>query len=159
MKKNIFIVVSSFISCIAGAGITAKMYSTKTAKLEDNFQKMYEFYKILNKWLTLKQEGKSLKDYFLKNGYKSVAIYGMKELGERLYDELKDTEIEVKYMIDKNADNLYSEVTIVTPDGELEEVDVIVVTAVHYYEEIENMLKNKIDYPILSMEDIVYEMS
>ena len=82
----------------------------------------------------------------------------MKELGERLYDELRDSEVEVKYIIDKNADAIYADIDVLTPEDELEEVDAIVVTAIHYFDEIEEMLEQKVDCPILSLEDIVYEI-
>ena len=47
---------------------------------------------------------------------------------------------------------------VVTPEDFLEEVDVIVVTAIHYFDEIESMLGEKVDYPIISLEDIIYEI-
>ena len=96
--------------------------------------------------------------YFEKNNYKTVAIYGMKELGERLYDELKDSDVAVKYFIDKNAGELYADVDILTPDDELEPVDAIVVTATYYFDDIEETLGEKVEYPIVSLEDIIYEV-
>lgn len=158
MKKSIFTIVAAIIGCVAGAVTANKICSKKITKIEDNVHKMYEFYDILNRWLILKQEGKILTKYFNRNEYKTVAIYGMKELGERLYEELRNTEIQVKYIIDKNADGICAEIDVVTPDTKLEPVDVIVVTAVHYYEEIEKMLEDKIDFPVVSLEDIIYEM-
>ena len=85
-----------------------------------------------DQWLRIRQEGKTLVDFFEKNDYKTVAIYGMKELGERLYDELENSGITVKYIIDKNADTIYADVDVLTPDDELEPVDVVVVTAIYY---------------------------
>ena len=82
----------------------------------------------------------------------------MKELGERLYDELKDSDIKVLYAIDKNADAIYAEVDVLTPDDDLPEVDLIVVTPVHYFDEIEEMLADKVDCPVISIEDVVYEV-
>ena len=49
-------------------------------------------------------------------------------------------------------------VQIKTPDSELPMVDVIIVTAITFFEEIEEALYSKIDCPILSMEDILYEI-
>ena len=79
-------------------------------------------------------------------------------MGERLLDELKDSEVEVKYIIDKKADMMYADVDIVTPEEPLDEVDAIVVTAIHYMDEIEEMLERKVDYPILSLTEIVDEV-
>ena len=111
-----------------------------------------------DQWLRIRQEGKTLVEYFEKNDYKTVAIYGMKELGERLYDELENSGIEVRYIIDKNADSIYADVDVITPDDDLEPVDVIVVTAIYYFDEIEEMLSEKVDYPVVSLEDILYEV-
>ena len=82
----------------------------------------------------------------------------MKELGERLYDELKGSGVLVSYSIDKNADEVYAEVDVVKPDEDFESVDAIVVTAVYYFDVIEEMLSKKVDYPIISLEDIVYDI-
>lgn len=134
------------------------MWKKRCRAADDWVEKLKEFYNILNQWLILKQEGKSLAEYFEQNHYKTVAIYGMKELGERLYDELKDSDIQVKYAIDRNADQIYAEVDVVTPDDGLAEVDVVVVTALHYYDEIEGMIADKVDCPVVSIEDVVYEI-
>ena len=41
---------------------------------------------------------------------------------------------------------------------ELEKVDVIVVTAITFFESIENELSSKVEYPIVSLEDVLYEV-
>lgn len=82
----------------------------------------------------------------------------MRELGEHLYEELNGSDITVTYAIDKNADAIYAEVAVVTPDDTLEPVDVIVVTAITFFDEIEEILAEKVDCPIVSLEDILYEI-
>ncbi len=124
--------------------------------LKNNAEKQIRFYSILVHWLEIKQENRSLVEYFEKHGYTRIAIYGMKELGERLYDELKGSSVQVVYCIDRNADELYCEVPAYRPDDELEKVDAVVVTAVIYYEEIRGTLKPKFDCPIINLEDIVF---
>ena len=113
---------------------------------------------MLNQWLLLKQEGKSLEKYFAENGYKTIAIYGMGEMGNRLYDELKNSSVvEIKYAIDKNAAGTYSELEVFDPDDEMTEVDAVIVTAIFAFDEIEDELSEKIQCPIISLEDVVYE--
>ena len=120
--------------------------------------KHFRLMMVLNQWLAAKQEGKSLASFFEKNGYKKIAIYGMSHLGKRLVEELKGTDIEILYGIDKNADNIYSEFEMKTLEDDLPPVDVIVVTAVTYFDEIEAALEEKVDYSIISLEDILYEV-
>ena len=124
----------------------------------ESHKKVHELYMAFDQWLRIRQEGKTLIEYFKRNDYKTVAIYGMKELGEHLYDELNGSDITVRYAIDKNADSIYADVDVVTPDDELEPVDVIVVTAIYYFDEIEENLSGKVDCPIISLEDILYEI-
>lgn len=150
--------VGMMAGAIAGGAATGSASSKRINELTEGHLKVHELYMAFDQWLRVRQEGKTLVEYFERQGYKTVAIYGMKELGERLYDELQGSGITVKYIIDKNADSIYADVEVVTPDEKLEPVDVIVVTAIYYYDEIEEMLSDKVDYPIVSLEDILYEV-
>lgn len=78
---------------------------------------------------------------------------------ERLLDELKDCGVEVKYAVDKNADSIYADLDVHLPDEELPKVDVVVVTAVYFFDEIYNNLMDKVSCPIVSLEDVIYEIS
>lgn len=158
MKKGTITGLSLLLGASTGAAAVGFNQRKKNAATDDLLQKMGEFYRLLLKWLEIEQKGHSIRSFFTENGYKTIAIYGMKELGERLFDELKDSEVEVKYIIDKKADMMYADVDIVTPEEPLEEVDAIVVTAIHYMDEIEEMLEQKVDYPILSLTEIVDEV-
>ena len=162
MRRGFGGVLSTLAGMTVGAvagGVAAGSVSSKRIKeLTEGHMKVHELYMAFDQWLRVRQEGKTLVEYFEQQGYKTVAIYGMKELGERLYDELQGSGITVKYVIDKNADSIYADVDVVTPDERLEPVDVIVVTAIYYFDEIEEMLSDKVDYPIVSLEDILYEV-
>ena len=158
MKKGLSTLLGMAAGAAAG-GITVGTKSSKRIKkLVDGHAKVHELYMAFDQWLQVRQQGKSLVEYFTKNGYKTVAVYGMKELGERLCDELKGSDVAVSYAIDKNADAIYADVDVVTPDDDLAPVDVIVVTAITFFDEIEEMLSEKVDCPIISLEDILYEM-
>lgn len=161
MKKGMI----SVLSAIVGAGSVAvgvSMYEKHKLEEREKWKQLADKHlalmQLFNQWMITKQEGKSIVDYFHKESIKSIAIYGMSYVGERLYDELRDSDIEVKYVIDKNADGIYSELEIVTPQEELEEVDAIVVTPIFYFDEIEGMLSAKTEATILSLEDILYEI-
>lgn len=156
MKKGFSIVLGIVAGAVTGGIANNRILSKKIKKMSEAHAKLYELYMAFDQWIRIRQEGKTLVDYFAKNGYRTVAVYGMKELGERLCDELKGSDIVVSYAIDKNADSIYASVDVVTPDEELEPVDVIVVTAITYFNEIEEILCKKIECPIISLEDILY---
>lgn len=158
MKKRIIVVISSVI----GAALSASAMEVKRVKdIEKKRQlsdKHLRLFKTMNQWLHIRQEGKSLEDYFRRNGYKKVIIYGMHYAGERLVEELKDTDITIVCGIDKNAQSIFEGIAVITKEDEIPDADVIVVTAISYYDEIEEELKHKIDFPIVSLEDILYEI-
>lgn len=113
-------------------------------------------FRLLDKWVKLKNEGKSLLPYFKDNEIASVAIYGMGALGERLYEELRQTEIRVAYGIDRIADKKRVEgMQIIGLQEELQHVDVIVVTPVQDFYSIEEMLEQKTSAEIISLEEVL----
>lgn len=158
MKRNV--IISTIAGLVTGAAAGGILVSEKKKEIlekkSDNQKKMKEFYELLVDWLAIRQKNKSLVSYFTNNHYKTVAIYGMKELGERLLEELRGDEVEVKYIIDKNAEEIYADLDVFTPDDALEDVDVVVVTAIHYFDEIEEHMRDKVNCPIVSLEDIIY---
>lgn len=158
MKKVLKTMVSTIVGAVAGAIAVFKVQEGFLVKKDEKINKFKAYYNVLNQWLIVKQNGKNLYQYFEKNSYKTVAIYGMGELGNRLYDELKDTDIEVKYVVDQNADTTYSEVEVFGKEDALEEVDVMVVTAIFAYDKIERDMRKKISAPIISLNDVVYDL-
>lgn len=94
--------------------------------------------------------------YFKRKDYKKIAIYGMHYMGMSLLNELKNSGIEVAYGIDRNADHIFADCKVITPDEEFEDVDAIVVTPVFYFESIEEELSQKVSYPIVSLEEVLY---
>ena len=158
MKKGTIGVLSTIMGVAAGAGVLGAKMNKALDEKQSMSNKHFALFKMMNQWVRVKQEGKNLSDYFEKNGYKNIAIYGMSFAGETLVYELENTSTNVSYGIDRNAKSLYLDVDIVEPDGELEEVDAVVVTAITFFDEIEEMLSAKVDCPIISLEDILYEV-
>ncbi len=158
MNKGFVAVLSSLAGAVAGAGVTVKKESAKTLKQKEYAEKHLALFLMMNQWVRVKQENKSIVEYLEKKGYKEIAIYGMNYAGETLLAELAGSKVSVKYGIDKNADSIYSDIDVVTPDEELLNVDAVIVTAITYFDEIEEKLAEKMKCPILSLEDILYEV-
>jgi hypothetical protein len=158
IKTAATVAVSALTGAVAGACAVGKNTGKKINKTQNMSDKHLSLFLMMNQWVKVKQEGKNLSSYFEKNGYKKIAIYGMSYAGETLLDELKGTGIDVAYGIDQNADSIYADVDIVTMDDDLEVVDAIVVTAITFFDEIEGKLSGKIDCPIISLEDVLYEV-
>lgn len=158
MKKLTLALVST-LGGAAVATVAVKKVTGKSTKLQQNLsEKHLVMFLMMNQWVTVKQDGKNLADYFEEMGYKTIAIYGMSYVGERLWEELKGSEIEVKYGIDQNADFIETDMEIVTMDDKLESVDAVIVTPIFFFDEIKEKLSKKIDCPIISLEDVIYKV-
>lgn len=112
---------------------------------------------IFDKWMQIKNNGKSLIIYFEDNLIHSIAIYGLGAIGKRLVEELSQEKIEILYGIDRNAADLHIEgLTVKTLEDDLPKVDAIVVTPISFYE-IEKDIYKKMgkDIYIIFIEDVV----
>ncbi len=158
MKKGVVGVLSLLVGAAGGAIGVSKVTGTKINEQLQMSNKHLSLFLMMNQWVKVKQEGKNLASYFEYNGYKKIAIYGMSYAGETLLSELKGTNVQVAYGIDKKADGLYSDVDIVSIDDTLEPVDAVVVTAITFFDEIESKLSDKVNCPIISLEDVLYEV-
>lgn len=158
MKKGIPTVLFTALGTISSALVSRKVFKKKESKIWEVSDKHLALFLMMNQWVKNKQENKSMAEYLVKKGYRRVAIYGMNYVGETLLDELTGSEVVVEYGIDKNADNIYTNVDIVSPEDDLDDVDAIIVTAITYFNEIGEQLNKKTKGAILSLEDILYEM-
>ena len=82
----------------------------------------------------------------------------MGEVGNRLYSELKDSSIKVEYAVDKNAGFINDDLEIRDIDDDLQNVDAIIVTATFAFDEIIEDLEDKVSFPIISLEDVIYDI-
>lgn len=158
MKKGVIGVTSALAGAALGAIGTSKMMGDRVTEWKNMSDKHLALFLLMNQWVKVKQEGKNLAEYFEREGYHEIAIYGMSYAGETLVEELQGSNIKVKYGIDKKADAIYADFDVVLPDEELEEVDAIAVTSITFFDEIEEILNKKVTCPIISLEDILYEV-
>lgn len=161
MRKGVISAVFALLGAAVGTGIVAvagKRVAGELEKAKGMSDKHQELFLMMNQWVKVKQEGGSPAAYLEKKGYKKIAIYGMGHAGETLLDELRDTGVAVAYAIDRNADRIYTNVDVVSMESGLAPVDAVVVTAVASYGEIEEALGVKLDCPVLSLEDILYDL-
>ena len=158
MKKRSIAVLSALTGTLISGTVTGKVLLEKRNQIQALSDKHLAMFKMMNQWVKVKQEGKNLSEYFEREGYRNIAVYGMSYAGETLIDELENTGINVAYGIDKSVVTTYAEINIISTDDQLEAVDAIVVTAITFYDEINQMLSKKIDCPIISLEDILYKV-
>lgn len=165
--KDVLAIKTFLLSAAAlAAGAAAGIYGIgkiahQALKDQEYFiRRLESYYEALNQWVLLKNRGIRLESYFVENQYREIAIYGFAELGNRLYEELGTSQaVKLRCIIDKNASHLSADIDIIPPSREMPRVDAIVVTATFAYNEIEKMLGELTDIPVISLEDVLYDLS
>ena len=94
------------------------------------------YWTILNKWLELSLEGKSVGKYIKNLNYNKIAIYGLGMLGEHLLTDFIKNGVKVVYGIDRR--NLKKGISIYQLQDDLPEADLVIVTVNTEYEIIRN---------------------
>ena len=126
----------------------------------DNLNK--EGFITLKKWLENRNRGKTFADYFHEYGYHTIAIYDAGDLGRLLYNEIKDSDIVVKYLIDRNAEGIKEidgiPVILLSQISRMEEVDVLLISPVVNYDVISLLLaETEPELRTLAFRDAVFE--
>lgn len=148
-KRNI--VVAFFLGVMATVGGKFLLHNKKETSSQDKFGAYYD---VLNKWMKLKENNQTIEDRLKEMGIKTIAIYGMGDLGHHLIKDLENSDIEVKYAIDRSFLAI-SEIDVYEPDADMPLVDAIVITPVFDYENICKKLQTKMDCKLLSIGDLV----
>lgn len=128
-------------------------------KKKNRIEVLSDHFQLLNHWLEIKNEGKSVETYFARKGYEHIAIYGMAELANRLSEELSESSVNIDYGIDKDICCSISRIDkVYYPEDNLPETDAIIVTPYSSFESIKNILKEKVTCPIISLEEIIWSI-
>lgn len=155
MKKSL-IGILGVLGTVAGISLGLGITLVEKKKSLDMLSRYKEYYNLLSQWLILKNKNISLERYFIENKYNKIAVFGMGILGERFCEELKDSEVNIEYIIDRQADCIYSDYPIKTMDEKIDKVDAIVVTATYAFEDIKKELEQYVNIPVVSLKDIVF---
>ena len=158
MKKSISNFIILLVGGVLGAIGMEKVMNGKTEQDQKLSDKYLVLFLMMNQWVKVKQEGKNLESYFEQKGYHNIAVYGMSHVGRIFVDELADSAIHIKYGIDQNTDIVCEGIDIISPEDKLKDVDAVVVTPITFFAEIEECLSRKIDCPVISLGDVLYEL-
>ena len=130
----------------------------KNAQREKDLQKYEQYYRLLIKWMNLKQTRKKICEYLKAKGFYRITIYGFSDIGQLLYKELEYSEIEVKNILDKRNLQEQNNKKIVFPDEGDIDVDVVLVTPLFDYDNICAELQLLGYKKILSLQSVVEDM-
>lgn len=118
-----------------------------------------DYYHLLNHWLEAKNYGASAAEYFEANEWKSIAIYGMGDLANRLMEDLEGTSVSVSYGIDRDAAGTVARIAeVYSPGQKLPVADAVVVTPFYSFDAIKAGLKKQVTCPIVSLENVIWSI-
>lgn len=156
MKNILKGLFTAAVGAAAGFSIANYIHKEPDNILQFRANKFRGYYTLLNQWMKLKQMNISLDTYFVQNHYKTIAIYGMGELGRRLYKELENSNVKVAYCIDKNSGYSEDDIRILGIHDTMEPVDAVIVTATYAYDSVVAEISPKFDCPILSLNEVIF---
>jgi hypothetical protein len=126
-------------------------------KIKSNSIKFETYLNMLDAWMELRENGISLEKYFSNHGYTRIALYGYGIFARHLIRELRQSSVTIECLIDQQRDKIRCGVKTILPGDEPEDLDAIVVTAFHYFEEIRKQYVDK-EVNVVSMENIIKEV-
>ncbi len=115
------------------------------------------FYAV-NSWLTIKEQGKSVGEWLRRQGIYVVAIYGRGYLGQHLVKDLVSSNVEIRYIVEKNVGKRHPQYEVYGVSNNLPPVDAIIVTPVGRYDAIRRDIRRFVDYRTISLEYILAEI-
>jgi len=77
MKKGVVSILSAIIGAAAGASAVRQVKIRDMEEVRMQSDKYLALFLMMNQWVKVKQEGKSLAGFFKENNYNKIAIYGM----------------------------------------------------------------------------------
>lgn len=122
--------------------------------LENDLQKFKRFYGVLTKWM-LSTAQRDVGDVLSDMGIRSCVIYGYAELGKILRSRLKGSGVKLAYILDKKINEDHDNVRFFYPGKEVPDTDIVIVTAIYYYDEIKRELEGYGYGNIISLEELV----
>lgn len=119
------------------------------------FRKMFH---IMLDWMRIRNKGIKIDAFFRNKNYFDVAIYGMGHIGECLYNELYESDINIKYGIDRTAMDFRKELPIFKIEDDLTDVDIVIATMAEIDESLIAILKGKLSCPVTTISEILIEL-
>lgn len=116
----------------------------------------YESYwRIMDKWLSLKENKKTIADLLEEKNIYKVAVYGVGMLGRHLIHDLSDTNIKIVCAIDRNNINEGYDFPVIGIDEIVPMVDALIVTPCYDFPGIKEKMMRKGVGNIISLEALL----
>lgn len=161
MRKVIVKIFINFALFFAGLFLGAywigHKYCLKLTNSEIIVNKHLHMIRLYDIWMMTKEKGNSIEEYLKRNEIQTIAIYGMSYMGIRLFHELKNTGIHIKYGLDCNPKMRLKGLDILDLKNiEKCDVDAVIVTAIFSFDEIKQNLEKAGFANVIALDEILY---
>lgn len=156
-------VCSGILGLLAGALIGGYYIGHKYCLMLESARwqvnKNWAIIRLYDAWMMAKENSIGIDGYLSQKNISSIAIYGMDYRGIRLFHELKNTSIIIRYGVDRNPPTRIAGLDILHPDDMKNgRVDAVVVTAIFAFDEIKKDLESRGFTQIISLDEILYDL-
>lgn len=105
----------------------------------------YEMYlNDLDRWMTLRETNISIASLLKKYNAKKIAIYGYGIMGKHLKNELEQAGMTVEAIIDIQKNKIHVDVPVFSPNEEIPNVDLIIVSSYYFMNDIKINSNSKV---------------
>lgn len=118
----------------------SKALGRQLKKYHDRSDKFEQYMHCMDNWISILENNISISDELKGMRYSNVGIYGYGILGRHLLAELKNDRGIKVCIIDRQADKLHTGVEQYEPSGSLPMMDLVIVTASYYFDEVKELL-------------------
>lgn len=125
------------------------------SKKNINVDMYVSYYRLLEKWMKLKEQGKSVREFFEKNSIKSIIIYGLGKMADHLLEDLKGSDIRIVCAIDKRAIYKYMEFPVIFETDTIPKADCIVITPTYEAIKIKKKLQKRTTNAMITLSDVL----
>ena len=154
-KKDILSWIEAYNGYTSNVPVEGGIYEVFQSSVQNKY---YEYYNIYDKWVYLLNKKIQISSFFINENIGKIAIYGYGNFAKRLAEALLPTGIEVSYYVDRNvgfAEDGKKIYSINEINDKVDDVEIYVVTAVHYYDEIQMELMRVTNKRIVSLNFVI----
>lgn len=153
MLKKTYLIMT-FSVCM---GYAWGKHSVRKEMRQKNFsaQKHLAIYR---PWLEKLQRGESIADFIVNKEYKSVAVYGLGKPGVSLIHELRNSGVDIAYIIDQRAEEIfYRDIEVYAFSDGLPKVGAVIITTVNDQRELKEKIMRHMKCDVYTLEELVME--
>ena len=115
---------------------------------------------VMKTWLDMRNQGMEIASFLETHQYLHIAVYGMGNIGESLFYELRNSDIQIDYAIDSSScvKDFDGELAVLNWTDEFPDVDAIIVTMMAGYDAVIRALRARFKCPVITVNDLILDM-